>query len=103
VEPNNSNEPKNPFDELGGTVDVKEQKRLADDLKAKHDQLDYLVHKVFKQSPNGKKLLSIWEEILIMTPGAEPDMCMIEVGIKEGYKRFIRNIKLTINRVEKGK
>jgi hypothetical protein len=35
-----------------------------------------------------------------MTPTAEEGMDMISVGIREGLKRFLRQIYLTINRVE---
>jgi len=39
---------------------------------------------------------------LIMTPTVESGIDMAESGIREGQKRFIRGIILTINRVEKG-
>lgn len=95
------NQAPNPFDELGKEVNTDEAKANAAEVLAKQQKLDYLYHKIFKQSAEGQELMVLWTESLINNPGAEPGMCNIEVGIREGYKRFIRNIKLTINRVEK--
>lgn len=88
------------FDELGSAVDVAEAQRQTKNAEAKAEKIDHLIHKVFAQSEEGKELLSVWEETLIMSAGAEEGMDLIGVGIREGYKRFIRNIKLTVRRVE---
>ncbi len=90
------------FDELSYDVDPAEVLRLQEEQKAERDKLDYLIHRTFEQHKPGKELLAIWEEILIMQPGAAPEMNNIEIGIREGYKQFIRGIKLTVAKVEKG-
>jgi len=61
---------------------------------------DYLIHQVFKQSAEGAELLRQWKEVLIMTATVKPNSTQMEVGISEGQKLFIRNILLTINKVE---
>jgi hypothetical protein len=44
----------------------------------------------------------MWKEALILNSTAEPNMGYVEIGINEGQKRFIRQILLTIKRVESG-
>ena len=90
------------FDNLKFDVDPAEVLRQQDELKAKQDKLDYLIHQTFEQHQPGKELLGLWSEILIMQPGATPEMDKIEIGIREGYKKFIRSIKTTIIKVDKG-
>lgn len=90
------------FDELSYNVDPAEVLRIQEEQKSERDKLDYLIHRTFEQNKSGKELLLIWEKILIMQPGATPEMNKIEIGIREGYKQFIRGIKLTIAKVEKG-
>jgi hypothetical protein len=79
----------NPFDDLGKKPETTE-----------HHPRDYLIHQVFKQSAEGAELLRQWKEVLIMTPTVKPSSTQMEVGISEGQKLFIRNILLTINKVE---
>lgn len=88
----------NYFDEIlpETKIDTKAQVEIA----AKHQRLDYLIHQVFEQSPEGKELINIWKESLLMNPTAEDGMDMIAVGIREGQKRMIRGIVLTIQRVK---
>ncbi len=93
-------DPKNFFDDLDSGFDPEEAQRQTDDNQAKAEKLDYLIHKVFEQNEEGRELLTIWAETLLMVAGAEAGMDQIDVGIREGYKRFIRNIILTIKRVE---
>jgi hypothetical protein len=88
------------YDELNSGVDVAEAQRQTDDAKARAEKLDYLIHRIFQQNKDGQELLKTWKETLIMSVGADEGMDLISVGIKEGYKRFIRNIILTISRVE---
>ena len=64
-------------------------------------KLDYLIHKTF-MSESGQELLAKWTKILIMTPTAESGMDSIAIGLNEGTKQFIRNIILTINKVDSG-
>ena len=90
------------FDDLLQQIDPKEALKQQADREEKGRHLDYLIHKVFAQSEEGRELVGIWKESLIMTPTAEEGMDMISVGIREGLKRFLRQIYLTINRVEEG-
>ena len=94
-----SKEPYNFFDELY-SFDPEEAKRLQQESEAKGAKIDYLIHRVFQQSDEGRELLSKWYDGLIMSPGAEPGMSELEMGIREGFKKYIRGIKLTIKRVE---
>ena len=95
-------EERNFFDELDSGMDPKEAARQMLEAQAKSDKLDYLIHRVFEQNEDGKELINIWKESLIMSSTAEGGLDMLEVGIREGLKRFIRGIILTVNRVEKG-
>lgn len=88
------------FDELNSGVDVAEAQRQTEEANARAEKLDYLIHRVFQQNEDGQELLSIWKETLIMSVGADEGMDLVGIGIKEGYKRMIRNIILTIKRVE---
>ena len=90
------------FDDLQSGCDPAEALRQNQDGEAQANRLDYLIHKVFEQSAEGKELIGTWEKALIMTPTVESGLDMAEAGIREGQKRFIRGIILTVNRVEKG-
>jgi len=65
-----------------------------------HKRIDYLIHKVFAQSEDGRDLLTIWEESLKMRPCAPANAGLLEIGKNEGMKDFIRKIILTIRNVE---
>lgn len=90
----------NAFDELGGQATPEEIQKQNAEMQAKNQKLDYLIHKVFAQTEEGKELLELWKDALIFSPGAEPGIDSIDVGMREGTKRFIRNIILTIKKVE---
>lgn len=90
------------FDDLESGFDPAETLRQQKDHEAKAAKLDYLIHQTFEQNESGKELLEIWKESLVMQPTAESGMDQVGIGIREGQKRFIRGILLTINRVEKG-
>lgn len=77
------------------------QQRLAEEKKA--EKIDYLIHKVFCQSDEGRELLNIWKDTLIMVPTAQPGSDLIQVGINEGHKQFLRGIYLTVKRVNDGR
>lgn len=93
---------RNFFDELGIEVDQEEVRKQRAELQAKAEKIDYLIHAVFEQNEKGKELLAMWKEALILNSTAEPNMGYVEIGINEGQKRFIRQILLTIKRVESG-
>ena len=91
----------NPFDELG-FQDLDEQKDALTEQESKGNQIDYLIHKVFEQNEDGKELIDTWVDALLMTPTARAGDDMLTIGINEGVKQFIRNIKLTVDKVERG-
>jgi hypothetical protein len=84
----------NPFDDLG------KQPEWSDDDKKHFERLDYLIHKTFAQSEEGRELLELWKEHLMMSPGCLPTDNDLQVGIREGVKDFIRKIVLTIRKVD---
>lgn len=63
------------------------------------NDLDKLIHQVFDQNEQGKELLKIWKEALIMSPTVTANSTQFQCGIAEGKKEFIRNILLTIKSV----
>jgi len=87
------------FDDLTTNIDQGEAAQLAGMQEKEHDRLDFLIHAVFSQNKKGAELLEKWKESLIMVSTAEPNMDLIEVGIREGQKRFIKSILLTVKRV----
>lgn len=86
------------YDDLGNFDDV-EAARLQKDSEIKAAKLDQLIHAVFAQNEKGAELVELWKQSLIMAATAEPGMDNIEIGIREGQKRFIKAILLTVKRV----
>ena len=84
----------NQFDQLGA------QPEWSDDDKTNFERLDYLIHKTFSQTPEGTELLELWAENMLMAKGFEFSDNDLTIGHKEGVKSFIRNIILTIRKVE---
>lgn len=91
----------NIFDELG-FQDPEETKRILNEQRVKGDKLDNLIHRTFAQNQSGAELLSLWSNTLMMIPTAQGNMDSIQIGINEGIKQFIRNIILTVKKVELG-
>ena len=89
------------FDNLGDTFDAPEASKELEEHKARGERIDHLIHKLFEQNEEGRELLETWKESLIMQPTADAGMDLLEVGIREGQKRFIKSIILTVKRVEK--
>jgi hypothetical protein len=87
------------FDDLINQ-DHAEAMRQDANRRAEGHKIDYLIHQIFKQTEEGRELLKVWSDTLIMQPTAEDGMDMVAIGIREGQKRMIRGIVLTINRVE---
>lgn len=58
------------------------------------------LHRLFKQNEDGAALLNEWKEILIMAPTLNRNSTQFEAGIAEGYKQFIRNIIIQVERFE---
>ena len=69
-------------------------------MKEMWNKIEQLVHQVFEQNPQGKELLDIWKEALIMNPTVTPNSTQFQAGIAEGEKSFIRGIYLTIKKIE---
>lgn len=90
------------FDDLKGLPDKEQAEKYIKEQELQGNRIDYLVHKVFEQSEEGKELLAIWHDSLILVPTADDGMDSVAIGIREGMKRFIRGIILTIRRVENG-
>ena len=89
----------NIFDELGATNKALTE-RQQQEIAAKHEKLDHLIHATFAQNEKGEELLQLWKESLILNPTARGGMDMVSIGINEGKAEFIRYILLTIKRVE---
>jgi hypothetical protein len=92
---------RNLFDELGA-VDQDAADRQTTENRIKGDKVDYLIHKIFEQTEEGQELIALWKSALDERPGADVGMEYLEIGIIEGYKRFIRHIIRTIKKVEAG-
>jgi hypothetical protein len=90
----------NGFDAMGGVNDPAELARIEAENEQMWNKTDQIIHQVFEQHPQGKELLNIWKEALIMAPTVTPNSTQFEAGIAEGKKEFIRNICLTIKSVE---
>jgi hypothetical protein len=83
-----------PFDELTKQPD------FTDDQLKQFQKLDYLIHQTFYQNEAGRELLDLWvTNALIKTPTAMVGMSELEIGIAEGQKTFIRNLLLTVDKV----
>jgi hypothetical protein len=96
-----NNNPYSHFDSIGLNFDPEEIQKHKNEQEALGNKLDYLIHRTFAQTDAGKELLELWTESLLISPGANPGMDNIEIGMREGQKQFIRNIILTIRKVEK--
>jgi len=93
----------NGFDQIGGIADPEELQRKKHEEQTRGQKLDYLIHRTFAQSESGKELLEIWRDSLIMNPSVTPNSTQFQAGIEEGKKEIIRNILLTIKKVEADK
>ena len=76
-----------------------EERRRKIEADKRHDRLDHLIYETFS-TKQGKELLEIWSDALVMVPVAQPGMDMLGVGIEQGKRDFIRLIKLTLKRRE---
>lgn len=85
---------------MGGIANPEEVARANAENEQLWNKVEELIHKVFKQSKPGAELLAIWQEALIMRPTVTPNSTQFQAGIAEGNKEFIRNILLTIKKVE---
>lgn len=63
--------------------------------KKRADRLSHLIYTVFS-TDEGRELLDLWRESLILYPTAQAGMDMVGIGIEEGKKGFIRGIINTL-------
>ena len=87
--------PENSIDEF-----LDEGLKQANEFNALADENAVLLHKVFKQSPEGAELLEKWKNDLLMIPTILPESSQFGAGLTEGGKMFIRNIIVQIQSVE---
>lgn len=88
----------NPFDEISGIVsDPEELEKIKKESESKYNKLDYLVHQTFSQNESGRELLALWQEEALMQPLSGIDE--YSRGKSEGMKQFIRNVIITVRRV----
>lgn len=90
----------NGFDQIGGIADPEELLKTKNEQENQWNRLNYLIHQVFAQNKLGAELLETWKEALIMNPTVTPNSTQFQAGIEEGKKEIIRNILLTIKKVE---
>lgn len=90
----------NPFDSMPGIPDKEEMERIKAGNEELGNKLDNLIHRAFKESQSGAELLELWTDALITRSSVTGSMTPLEVGMEEGKREFIRNIILTIRKVE---
>ena len=74
--------------------------KQADAFNSLADANAVLLHRVFKQSPEGAELLEKWKNDLLMIPTILPESSQFGAGLTEGGKMFIRNIIVQVQSVE---
>lgn len=84
-----------PFDMM-----EEEAEKQAKELEAKQNKYDYLIHQVFSQTEEGREILEIWTEALVMSPVVRPGDCQFSAGINEGINTVTRAIISTVKKVE---
>lgn len=92
----------NPFDALGFNTDPDEIKRQRQQAELDGEHLDNLIHRTFCQNEAGAELLKKWRDSLVKIPTANAGDDLLAIGINEGVKSFIRNIIITIDKVNNG-
>jgi hypothetical protein len=85
--------------------DLDAQDKAYSELDARNRRKDVLIHKLFRQNPEGVELLEMWMKwALMLRPvvryGESHDQ--FDIGIESGRQEFIRNIFLTCEAIDKG-
>ena len=97
----------NAFDNLGtpNADELSVDEILKTQTDALHVARDYqeLVHLVFKQNRNGKRLLGIWTDKLLAQGVFKNTLDPIDAAINEGEHRFVRNIIKAVKNVSENK
>jgi len=94
------NEEFNGFDEIKGFTDSIEVEKLKIEAEVERNKISYLLHQVFVQNEQGRKLIETWKDTLINTPSFDGNSSQFDAGLNEGEKRFVRNILLLLKQVE---
>lgn len=96
------------FDNIdsGVSFNPEEIERQQKEQQAEYEKRDYMIHKVFAQTEEGRELLQYWmEKCIISKPvavkGEKHDL--IDIGINLGIQDFVRGIHLTCKKVEEQK
>ena len=87
----------NPFDQL--SVDKDDQLK---NMSPEHKKLDTLIHIVFYQTDPGVELLNMWKRTTLMRSSTSSGNDLLNIGLEEGRKDFVRNIISTIEGVNNG-
>lgn len=75
--------------------------KQTDEFKRSVEKNANLLHRVFVQNEDGAELLALWRDSLIMTPTLDGESTSFSAGLNEGEKRFIRNLIVQLQSVEK--
>jgi len=86
------------FDDLLEAQDEKES--YISKFKESEDKINGLIHRVFIQNEDGKKLLEYWVNEFVLSPSIQPQFTQFEAGLTEGGKNFVRRILLAIHKAE---
>lgn len=78
---------------------MKQDSKVAANYKAVNEY-NKLVHRVFVQTEDGKKLLAIWTDHLVSSDGDVNGRDLYSLGVTEGLNRFVRKIKANIIQAE---
>jgi len=97
----------NPFDQLGAPtqaeLSVDQALAASNQALSKAREYQELVHQVFKQNRNGKRLLALWQEKIISQGVFKNTLDTIDAAINEGEHRFVRNIIKACKNVSENK
>lgn len=94
-------EQSNPFDDLQ-PFDKKGAQEYAEKQKALGERQAYLEHRVFVQNEDGVKLLELYKEQVLMIEVVAPGIDVGQMGVREGFNGFVRDIIRRTNQVEAG-
>ena len=64
------------------------------------DEYNRMLHRIFRQTEDGQKLLAYWEGDLRMEPGNSEGADPYHLGRVEGRKEFVRTILRSIEQAE---
>ena len=85
--------------------DIESQEKAYSELAERNRRKDVLIHKLFRENPDGVELLELWLKWgIILKPvnrwGESHDQ--YDIRIESGRQEFVRNIFLTCEAMDKG-